>query len=100
MNATMMIAGYLYTSLILLACVVLCRDYARRWWKERQEANARTARIERKVMGAIASQATPDGYVRPMGVTPPTQGWIAESRFHLEADSDAEVIAKLIGEVE
>jgi len=86
---------------ILAVCVVGCLDYARRWWKGRQEAKGHTWRMKNGGRIAWSKPERPDewcgsDFPRPMGAA----GYIKESRFTLYAESEAEAIAKLTGEAE
>ena len=97
MNATMMVAGYLWTGIICLVLAAICLDYTRRWWKGRQEAKGYTWRMKNGGSIAWSKPERPDewcgsDFPSPMGAA----GYIKESRFRIEAESDAEAITQLI----
>ncbi len=102
MTRTMTVAGYLWTGVLLLACLVVCLDYARRRWKARRErkraerAALRNARYCWEALAAV-QELRFDCYPRPLGAVPLVDGHILESRFTIHADSPRAAIDALVG---
>jgi len=103
MNAIVLGLGYLTLASVCFLIGLACVDYGRRRWKAKAEAKAKAEREARwatmadAVMRSVTGPMESD-YVRPMGVRPIEHGWIAESRFHVDGASDAEVIENLMRE--
>lgn len=92
------IAGELWTAVIVAFLLLAVAHYGYGQWLAYQQRK-RDARMNRGMvrLRRDLAVARAQDFPRPMGVKPPEKGWIAESRFTLYAENEADAIDALMG---